>query len=104
CYRLEGGWLPVGSRACPRSLWRGRMPDQHRIQLAQAAPGTGETAPISTETHAGQVEEHYKLGDIPDPAVLFANGILDAIILVIIGLAARRQVARVPRGIQNFGE
>ncbi len=84
------------------------MPDQHRIQLAQAGTGEGrprtESGASTGETHASQGEKPYTLGDIPDPAVLFANAILDAIILIIIALAARRRLAAIPRGVQNFGE
>ncbi|MCC6729390.1 MAG: F0F1 ATP synthase subunit A [Chthonomonadales bacterium] len=84
------------------------MPQQvQRVQLAQAATGheapTGPgAAPHSGQEHAGH--HVYRLGDIPDPWLLFSNGILVALVLAALGFAMARRLARIPRGWQSLGE
>jgi F-type H+-transporting ATPase subunit a len=94
------------------------VPDQARpVQLAQAhgekaagheAPTAGEAMHASTGHEGGH--HQYKLGDIPSPAILFWNGVLVAVILIVFAKAATRRLRQqnvltaVPRGAQNFGE
>ncbi|MGC8666621.1 MAG: F0F1 ATP synthase subunit A [Chthonomonadales bacterium] len=68
--------------------------------------GTEAGAP-GGEIHAsaGPPEhEQYKLGDIPNPGMLFWNAVLVAVLLVAFGAAATRKMQSVPKGLQNFGE
>ncbi len=87
------------------------MPQQlEQIQLAQAegaAPEHG--APAGEATHAAVGHEgghhEYKLGDIPDPWLLFSNGLIVIAILVAFGWSATRKMTAIPRRWQqNMGE
>lgn len=82
------------------------MPQDTAILLAQAAaPGAGHS---EAQAHAGAAghagHEPYKLGDIPEPGLLFANGILVAVILIALAWRLTRTFENVPRGWQNLGE
>jgi len=80
--------------------------EQHNLRIAQGespSPRTGEqTGPGHAEQ--GHHEHQYKLGDIPDPQILFWHSIFVALLLVAFGAAARRRMQAIPGGIQNFGE
>lgn len=85
------------------------MPQQNNpIQLAQAGEaGAEEGHAAGGQTHAvqGHAEAHeHKLGDIPDPTLLAANGIIVSLILIAFAVAATRKMAAIPRGVQNVGE
>lgn len=86
------------------------MPDQQRIQLAQAGEaGAGPSARSETRGVREQEGTHheYRLGDIPEPGVLASNAILVAVAMVLIAAAARnwfRKMSAIPSGAQNFGE
>jgi F-type H+-transporting ATPase subunit a len=87
------------------------VPQQlHKIQIAQAegpaAPRTGEAEGQAAGTHAeqGHHEHHYKLGDIPDPHVLFWHSLLVALVLILFGWRARARLQKIPGSMQNFGE
>src|SRR2546426_11168575 len=68
---------------------------------SKEAPKAGETHPV--KEHGGEAE--HKLGEIPEPGLLFWNAILVAIIMVAFGIAATRKLASIPRRFtQNFGE
>jgi F-type H+-transporting ATPase subunit a len=49
-------------------------------------------------------EEKHSVGEMPDPTLSLWNSGLIALILVAFALAARRQFAKVPHGIQNLAE
>lgn len=83
------------------------MPQDSSFHLAQA--GGPEGGHAEGQAHAGAAAGHgghapYKLGDIPDPGLLFANGILVALVLVGLAWRLTRQFESVPRGWQNFAE
>jgi len=67
---------------------------------------TGTTPPqAGVHTTQGHVEHHeYKLGDIPEPWLLFSNALLVALVIVGFGIWATRRMAEIPKGVQNFGE
>ncbi len=87
------------------------MPDgQTPIRIAQVetgAPKTEHNASAKTEGH-GSVEgvehEAYKLGDIPSPHVLFWNGLVVAVFLIVFAKVATTKMKAIPSGAQNFGE
>jgi F-type H+-transporting ATPase subunit a len=74
------------------------------IQLAQAGEASATEHVAETHASQGEAEHEYRLGDIPQPKLLFANAILVAVIMVAFGIAATRKMAAIPRGVQNFGE
>lgn len=85
------------------------MPQQNTpVQLAQAGEaGAAASHAGGGETHAvqGHTQAHeHKLGDIPDPALLAANGVIVSLILIAFAVAATRKMAAIPRGVQNVGE
>lgn len=85
------------------------MPYQgHAVQIAQANTATpAAPADQAQETHAvqGQSEhEAYKLGDIPEPGLLFANALCVAVLLIAGAAALRRKLVAIPGNAQNFGE
>jgi len=77
------------------------------VRIAQ---GAGElphmpTEPQQVHTSTGQGEhEHYNLGDIPNPGMLFWNAVLVALLLIAFGMAATRRLEAIPKGLQNLGE
>lgn len=79
-----------------------------QIQIASA--GEAGAAPASDEhvsTHAvqGHAERHYEMGEIPNPALLFANGVVVAVVMIAFAIAATRKMAAIPRrASQNIGE
>lgn len=82
--------------------------DLKPLKLAQAgdehaAPAGGETH-AATESHAAGAHHEAKLGDIPEPGLLFMNGLVVAILMIGFATAATRKLAAIPRGAQNFGE
>lgn len=49
-------------------------------------------------------EHEYKLGDIPNPWLLFSNGLLVALVLAMFAAKARGGLKKTPTGWQNLGE
>lgn len=96
------------------------MPEKSRpIQLAQAgeAQETGRTTEKNGVSHAAKGESHaeaghdghheYKLGDIPEAGMLFANGVIVTLLLGAFGLLAARNLKKLPGkvwSLQNVGE
>src|SRR5438876_3832414 len=87
------------------------MPKQaERIQIAQgeapheggAPAGEHGAAGHATAEHAGG--HHYKLGDIPEPSVLVWHSFIVAAIMIIFAITIRAKLAKIPKGIGNFGE
>jgi F-type H+-transporting ATPase subunit a len=76
------------------------------IRLAQNATYQAESraAFATTAGPIGETVEKHKAGEIPDARLLFMNSILCALLLIAFALAARRKLALVPRGFQNFAE
>ncbi|HLH80443.1 MAG TPA: F0F1 ATP synthase subunit A [Chthonomonas sp.] len=74
------------------------------IQIAQAggAPAASTDTPISQ--HAEQTSEKPQIGDIPDPTLLLENAVLAALLLLLFAFLSRRNLQKVPRGLQNIGE
>src|SRR5437868_5513465 len=73
------------------------------FQLAQG-PGEPRTPVGEATTEAKGGEAKPKPGEIPDPHLLFANSILVAMGLIVFALVARRKLAAIPKGFQNFAE
>jgi F-type H+-transporting ATPase subunit a len=79
-------------------------------QHSQTPVGEHETAAGAGHegaTHAGT--EHgghhqYKLGDIPDPSLLFMNAICVAVIMIVLAVKMASNLQSIPKGMQNFGE
>lgn len=82
------------------SVHRGHLP----IQIAQAggAPSPSTDTPISQ--HTEQASEKAQIGDIPDPTLLLENAVLAALLLLLFALLSRRNLQKIPRGLQNIGE
>ena len=49
-------------------------------------------------------EHEYKLGDIPQPSLLFANAVVVALIMIGFAIWSTRKLAAIPRGAQNLAE
>jgi F-type H+-transporting ATPase subunit a len=75
-----------------------------RIQLAQATESVPAEHVASTHASQEHGEHEYKLGDIPQPRLLFANALVVAAIMVIFAIASTRKLAKIPRGAQNMAE
>src|SRR5579871_251711 len=76
------------------------------FQIAQGPTHT-ETPVPGTPAEATRTEtkqEKYKIGDIPDPHLLFSNSVLVVLVLIGFALAARGKKADKPRGFGNFAE
>lgn len=85
------------------------------VQIAQGehgAPGefVGEAGAPTGDTHAGAAAHaegahaSHQPGDIPSATLLLWNSGTVALLMVLFALAARKKLAAVPRGIQNFAE
>jgi F-type H+-transporting ATPase subunit a len=73
------------------------------FQIAQGGPA--ENPPGETRTsQEPKGEKKHEIGEIPDPHLLLYNSILVVILLIVFGLAARRQYQAVPKGFANFAE
>jgi len=71
------------------------------LTLAQVEGG----AKPAGEGHASEgAEEHARPGDMVDPGLLFANGVLVSILLLVFAFVAKGKTARIPRGFQNLSE
>lgn len=85
------------------------MPQQDaRFRIAQTgeeAGASGHAPEAGTHASAGHGEAHgHKLGEIPDPWLLFSNACLVSVVMVAFGIAATRKLASIPKGAQNLGE
>src|SRR5690349_7296051 len=82
------------------------MPKQaQRIQIAQAeAPTHGGGAPAGEHATVEHAEHHYQLGDIPEPNIVVWHSLVVAVIMIVFAIAIRSKLAKIPRGIGNFGE
>jgi F-type H+-transporting ATPase subunit a len=74
---------------------------EHKSEGTVGEAKQGEGAHTS-EGHGGA--HHPKPGDMPDPGLLFTNGILVVILLVVMGFIAKSKAERIPRGFQNLSE
>jgi F-type H+-transporting ATPase subunit a len=78
-----------------------------QVTLAPGGEHAGTTAHAGTAAHAeeGHGGHHqYKLGDIPNPGILFWHGVIVAVLMIGFARAATRQFKKIPSGAQNFGE
>jgi F-type H+-transporting ATPase subunit a len=78
----------------------------HSFQIAQgekgAAPG-GAAGAESTHAEQGAGKEH-NVGEVPPADLLFANAVLIAVFMVIMGILFTRKLHDVPKGFANLGE
>ncbi|HSV75206.1 MAG TPA: F0F1 ATP synthase subunit A [Chthonomonadales bacterium] len=87
------------------------MPERSgQIQLARAG-GNGHSGEAHAAAGAHTAQEHggkhsKRVGDVPDPSLLFANACVTASLLVIFAIAATRKLQRIPRArsLQNLAE
>lgn len=71
-------------------------------QSGQGQEGHQAAAVHTSQGHGGH--HAYKLGDIPNPWLLFSNALLVILVLVAFGYWAARRLEEIPRGVQNLGE
>jgi F-type H+-transporting ATPase subunit a len=90
----------------PQTQGQSQHTIQAPIRIAQAENDVKEqkAAFATTAGPIGEQSEKHKAGEIPDAMLMFENSVLCALLLVAFALAARRKLAAVPRGFQNFGE
>ncbi len=85
------------------------QPIRTPIVIAQAGKPEGEHAVEGThaegETHSAEGHEHHaRPGEMADPGLLFSNGVLVVILLLIFGFRAKSKAEKLPTGFQNFSE
>lgn len=79
------------------------------IQIAQGGmktptPGAPEVGrEVVAESKAGESGKH-EAGEVPAADLLFYNSALVALLMVVFALVARRELQKIPRGLQNVAE
>jgi len=77
---------------------------RHSFQIAQGEHGVSPGA-VTAGGHAEhEAGKEHTVGEVPPPDLLFANAVLVAVIMVILGILFTRKLQDVPKGFSNLGE
>jgi F-type H+-transporting ATPase subunit a len=77
----------------------------HSFRIAQGETGTGaRTEAGGAGAHTGEAAEAHHPGEVPPADLLFANAVIVALIMVVLGIMFARKLSDVPKGFSNLGE